>query len=384
MKTKKLAGIVLAIILCGALLVGCYNPANVMKINNKDVPAGVYLFYQFSAVQQAMSEYGDSTITGTAIYDVEIEGTPAREWINNKTLELVKRHVFIESEFERLGLSFTSTEQNSNKYMADYQWQQSYSILRRNGISYESFALVVDNSYKESAVIKALYDTDGEKALPEEDFETYFHEHYTKLDYLQFPYAYDSGEALSEEDAATLLDLAKTMRDYAKQTGSMETAFIQYYQQVLDLMAKPAETGEDEEAADEETADEEAATDEDTTVEEEAAVEVNAELYAATAKVGTVVNDALTSPDADFIKAVFNAKAGDYKVYVKKEASLIILYHVIGLEDADKIEDYHNQLLMEMAEDPYEAYVTATVDTYAISVNERARKHYSLDNIKFS
>ena len=106
MNRKKLLSAVLVLVLCASLLSGCfYNPKKVMTVNGTDVTCGQYLFEQFQAVQMAVSAYGDSTVTGTAVYNVDIDGTPARDWINDKTLELCKYLVFIEQEYDRLGLT---------------------------------------------------------------------------------------------------------------------------------------------------------------------------------------------------------------------------------------------------------------------------------------
>ena len=53
MSLKKLFAVVIAAVVCVVLCKGCYNPDTVATINGKDIPAGIYLYYQLKAVSEA-------------------------------------------------------------------------------------------------------------------------------------------------------------------------------------------------------------------------------------------------------------------------------------------------------------------------------------------
>ena len=111
MKLKKFTGL----LLCAALalsMAACKftTPAVVMTVEGEDIPAGLYLMYQYQAYSSAKSKLEDKS---AKVLKSEIEGLKAEEWIHNETVASAKRYVWVEKAFAEAGLTFTEEEQAS-------------------------------------------------------------------------------------------------------------------------------------------------------------------------------------------------------------------------------------------------------------------------------
>ena len=365
MKAKKIICAVLAAVIFLVLGAGCaYNPSVVMTVNDTEVTAGVYLFYQYSAAQEAYSLYlensGEEYLSSVAFIegkDLELEGVPVHDWIDNKTQQLIKDHVFIENEFTRLDLSFTSSDKSYNDQICQYQWEQLASVLQKNGVNYDSFCIAAENSFKKSAVLKALYEKGGEREFSEEDYIDYFLENYTRVDYLIFPTTnIVTGEPLSEEDLEKITELAQQMVDDANEfRGGLETAYFERYAEILEL------TGDAE-------------------------TELSAEHFATVAIIDTILNSTNTTLHEDFVAEVFEVEEEDteYKYFYDEELSVIIAYRVLGLNEDDEYTTYEAVIRTALAEEPFEEYIKNATASLTVDIDKRAKKYYSINNIRFS
>lgn len=349
MNYKRLISAAIVLILCLSMLMGCaYNPQTVLTVNGVDVSCGVYLFEQLEAVQLAIETYGDAEVTGSAIYDVEIEGMPARDWINQKTVERCAYIVFINSEFERLGLEVDEMSQYYYEYAASSTWSQNGQGYLRNGISYETFLEMYLNSYKESMVINTLYGADGELAISEADKQAYLESSFTRFDYLKFPTTDSYGYALSSldqvEEVANKLAAATTDEE-------LKELYLANYSEILTL------TGSSD--------------------------EVSEETFNSAFITDSLLNKTSTSFSAEFIDAVLATETdGAFHLYVSD--SEIILYRAQPLTEEDTVETYDSTIVSALAQEPFKAHSQSVIDGYEIVEDARARKYYSLDKVALS
>lgn len=349
MNRKKLLSAVLVLVLCASLLSGCfYNPKKVMTVNGTDVTCGQYLFEQFQAVQMAVSAYGDSTVTGTAVYNVDIDGTPARDWINDKTLELCKYLVFIEQEYDRLGLTADASTESYASYMASYYWQNYSTTYLANGVSYDTFKDMIAFSDKESSVITKLYGAGGEKAFSEADKQAYFEKNYTRFDYVNFPVKdSSSGYSLGDTVIATVKEVAQAM-SAATTDDELKQLYLANYGKINEAMGST-------DAVDETT------------------------FSSAFIKSALLYTNSGSFSDA-FTAEVLAATDNNFHLYVSDDE--IILYRAQPLTDADTEATYDSTIVKNMAIEPFKAYSDEVIAGYTVDVNERARKYYSLDKVK--
>jgi hypothetical protein len=363
-KNKNRFRILAAAVLCLLLPVGCaYNPETVMTIGDTEITAGVYLFTQFTTAQEAYGEYGaeaeaDSVETFIDTEnDYEIEGVPVRDWINDKLVEKLKEYAFVEQEFDRLNLYFSGADLSSLEYMREYYWQQWKSTMERNGIGAESFDLVLTNDYKRDSILKTLYGEGGEMAFSDEEYEAYFLENYTRVDYLKISLVDPASSApLEAERQEEISELAGVMLEAANAPGSgLEAAYIAHYGEIAALL------GDTEEKT--------------------------AETFTRDAVLNSITTSTATSPDEELVKAFFEdaEDAGDagYKLFTKEDDS-ITLYRVVGLQEDDTYKDYVETMRSVMAEEPFKEYVSSKTALMEADIDKRAVKHYSLDKSRFS
>ena len=137
MKLKKFTGL----LLCAALalsMAACKftTPAVVMTVEGEDIPAGLYLMYQYQAYSGAKSKLEDKS---AKVLKSEIEGVKAEEWIHNETVASAKRYVWVEKAFAEAGLTFTEEEQASIDSQLDTIWANNEALLAANGIGRENY-----------------------------------------------------------------------------------------------------------------------------------------------------------------------------------------------------------------------------------------------------
>jgi len=359
LKSKRVACCLLALCLILSMAAGCaYNPETVLTVDGTDIKAGVYLYYQLMTVMSDLATAsGDDTAQPKNILndDRDIEGVPAHEWVHNKTLEYCREHVFIEREFKRLGLSFSTVVLSSYQSTIQEQWSSSSDYLLENGVSYDSFEdVMINTNYKRSSVQEALYKYGGEKEIPKEDYDAYFREHYTRYDSLTIPLTEQvGGTALLEEFETQVVEIAQKITDEANVSG-LENAYLTYYPEIATIEG-------------------------DTT-------EINSESYATTASLDNVINDTATSPHTDLVAKMFEKTEepdSSWKLFHIAGETLII-YRVTGLTEEDDYKSYETALRNAISEDPFKEYVKNGADALSVSADEKAVKYYSIDKIKFS
>ncbi len=348
MNRKKSLAALLALVLILSLFAGCaYNPETVMTVDGTDISAGKYLYMQWLAIQTALSKNPELVTSGKDAYTGEVEGQPAREFIAAETLRNVKKLVFLDNEFERLGLSFTEEDENYNTQMAQYNWQNNYgSILMSNGISFNSFNEICSTLYKEHYIVLALYGKDGEKEIPEQTLTDYFTKNYTRADYIELPS--EGSFALGTDTFAQIKAAGEALVSTAREKDSLKEGYLAHYNDIYTLAG---------------TAD--VATE---------------ELYDTTVKA-----DALIYTDMDsssfgegIVTAVLGAGAGAYGL--ADDGKKTIVYHVKGLGESDTLDNYRDTLVGQLAQDEFEnEYCESITDDYEITTDEKAAAYYSID-----
>ena len=364
MRVKKIICAALAAIICLMLGVGCsYNPEVVMTIDGTDIPSGLYLFYQQTAIQEAYTKYiedeDNEYLSGVQFIDnksIEIEGVPVRDWIDDRTLTLIKEYVFVENEFDRLGLSFSDNEKSYNDQITSYQWDSLSSLMQKNGIGYESFETALNNAYKKAELLIALYEKGGELEIPEEDFVEYFEENYTRVDYMQMPTVNAlTSEPLTEDEIARIAEIAKQMAEDANgYRGGLETAYFELYGEISAIIGGWEE--------------------------------LSTEHFNTLVSLDVIVNSENASLPADFVTGVFEVDAEDneYKFFQDEETSITIIYRVNGLHEDDKYDEYETSIREKLAMDPFKEYIRSKTALMNVDINKRAKRYYSVDKAMLS
>lgn len=375
MKLKRILAAVLIVALCVSLA-GCYNPKTVGKVGKYEIPAGIYLMCQLNAFSEAVTTAqaeAEAAVEGTEdepadinarnILDHEVDGVPAREWIESRTEELLRNFGFIELEYEKLGLSMSSWDEYYVEYMASESWSSNGASYQKNGIGYETFLAATANNYKSGALFDATYMADdAPKKISDDEYIAEFENLFVRFDALRFPTMKISGDDFTDTEHARLEQIAQQMVDDINGGMSAEQAFIANYGEVLTLQESSTSADADH----------------------------FAELYKT--DVLTYPGDSQESYTADFIEAVHAAEQGQAATYISPEGYILIFYSYPVLEagveedgseeEGAEWEDYKSVLASSLKEDEFNDYIEQNAAELEFEWDNRAKKYYSVDKIK--
>ena len=348
MKYNKKLICIIAVVSALLILCSCgYNPKTVGTIDDFDITAGNYLSLQLEAYCNAALDYSNGTSYSLGFLKDEYKGVPAVDYVNDKTVELCKRYVFIEKEFERLGLTLSDEDQNSISSSVSQSWSSVSSIYESNGVGKDTYTAAQTNYKKYVNLLSALYGEGGEKAFTQDEIRAYYEAHFTRIDCIEFPVSDVNGTALPAQTIATFADIANTMLADAKANNSLEKAFVDNFNDVYAL------TGEDKTA--------------------------DAATYAATVATDALITDMSTSYDAEFSATALGLKPGEYGVYSSDK--VVYVFKAVGVAHDEDISSYVAAIVPSMASEPFDEYVAASTASYSVNLDQKARAYYSLDKI---
>lgn len=219
MKLKKFTGL----LLCAALalsMAACKftTPAVVMTVEGEDIPAGLYLMYQYQAYSSAKSKLEDKS---AKVLKSEIEGVKAEEWIHNETVASAKRYVWVEKAFAEAGLTFTEEEQASIDSQLDTIWANNEALLAANGIGRENYRRFYECEAKYEKLLAEYQDGESDK-ITDAEAKKYMDETYSRIQTLVLPTTDADSAALPDEKLEELNALAAQLADDLNAGGSMD------------------------------------------------------------------------------------------------------------------------------------------------------------------
>ncbi len=174
------------------------------KRGEETIPIGAYIYYLFTAYNEAASQVEDSS---ASILSQTIDGENAETWITNRAVQNVRNLFLVDERMQEMNLSLSEEEQQQIESSANTQWTYMGSILEDEfGIAKSSFELAGPAyTLKSAKIFNALYGPDGTSPVPQEDVEAYFEENYTSYAYLIRPLykTSDTGEEGSDTSSAS-------------------------------------------------------------------------------------------------------------------------------------------------------------------------------------
>ena len=356
---KILAVLVIAVIFLTPLS-GCYKSANVLTIEGYNIYPGLYLYFQLQAIAEAAEKF-DNLITGKELYAQTIDNIPARDWINNRTVGIAREFVFVNREFERLGLDKQMLDLEMSYYESSMksEWQQIAYFYMRNGVGYETFYKEYEYLLMSNQVFSALYvDEGGELEVPEKEIIDYFSDNYIYLDYITLKKTDEYGLDLDEDIIEELREEAEDMRKVAVQAAS-EAAAVYSESENTGLQA----------AFDWYLA--------ENSIPEDEAQEL---------REGMVIEQVIVTPnttgfDAGFLEELNAAAPNRYQVY--ETDSLFYLYCRRSMLEynEDSWTDYKSSIVSALRGDEYTIYLAEYSRYLYLSENRGARRYFSLNKV---
>lgn len=236
MKRKQLLCTVLCIVFCLSLA-GCVirAPQTVLTVNDEDIPAGVYLCYQYSAYTEAMSQLSSSDAD---LSKETIEDVPADEWIHSRTLELIRQHVYVEQAFAQQGLSLSDEELSSAQSAADQYYDENQELIAANGIGKESYRTFYLNQVKHNSLLEAYLEAHREDVTLQQA-EEYMNTNYAHALVLTLPATDTSSQLLDADASAALMEAANEAIAQMEEDGAtLDEIADEVLQKVLPLSGR--------------------------------------------------------------------------------------------------------------------------------------------------
>lgn len=191
------------------------------KTEERTVPIGVYIYYQYLAYQNATLKVEDSA---KPILDQKIEEQEASTWIKNQALDYTKLIFVMDTKMKELNLTLTEDEKTQIASTASTQWSQYSTLLEGYGISKESFTIATSEfGTKSQKVFQAIYGKEGAQAISDDELKKFFEEKYTDFSYVMMP-LYDTATYAPLDEAKTA-EYKTLMDNYAAQLNSGSITF---------------------------------------------------------------------------------------------------------------------------------------------------------------
>lgn len=205
--SKMLLGTLSAVIILGAT--SCGDTSWALQVDGEKLPAGIYLLNQNRALQEA-KQNDDFDAKLKNMWDNKIDDKSLDQWVTDETKVLTKRYAQVEKLFKEKKLELTKDELKSLEENTESMWQYMSKTYEELGISKESYAKIMENTFKESALFKSVYGEKGEKAVSNDEIKKYYNENYLKVNIAPYLTVDSStGKAISDEEKKKLEEKAK-------------------------------------------------------------------------------------------------------------------------------------------------------------------------------
>ena len=397
---KRIAAAVCAIAVAVSVA-GCADITKMGTVEDKEINAGVYLWFVNAAMDDAqtivdgqLTDMGTSAskIENFSYFDYKVEEKPFAQYVEEKTLELVKQHVAIEKKAEELGLSLTDEEKSVIKENAKDLWKTEityygYSTGVTYGEKYEN-AGISRQSYTQVQLVNSLrnklfdkyYEENGLTPTDQKDIDVYFADNYGRFEIIQVALKDAKGDKIeTEQGKADMLKLAEGYLDRLLKGEDYDVVFHDYekYVEEQEKLAKEEEEKNNSNASSTTSSKTESskAEAEDTTSSGSSEEEEEEHDH------DFLLNKADTSPSTDFIKWAFKLKDNEGKVYKDATVYYVVVRRPIE-EREDWQEEYRSDLLHEMKDGEFNEKLNEFAKDYKVDFSQSALDAYKPDKIK--
>lgn len=351
MKKRIAAGAMACATLASTMaLTGC-GTAYALKTDNAEISTGVYrycLFYAYQNVKYSTQDYTQP------ILSKDFDGQTGEELVREMAETYVKPFLVIEDKMKELNLSLDDLTRYNAENSVDSTWSSYKEMFEPYGITKSDYQYITyDYSAKYSRVFEAIYGEGGEKEVSREDMETYFNKNYSDVQYISISTSNDDGTERTDEELAAL---KKELKGYATKINNGELTMEEADAAYTD---KHTEKTEDEEV----TASA-AEGEEDTTS--------NSNLHHSVGIISTTKNypekmvtavEKLKNGKATFV----DASDSGYLILIQKNNIKDAVSDYFDNEDTETKESNIFQILADMKEEEYTAYMNDLAENYDMS-----------------
>ena len=230
-KMMRIVGVVLVLCLLLGTLTACHSKDEIaVTVDGVKLRTATYLCAMIQADQEGrqtvyntLSVKSDFDSSATIDYASEkIEDTDFTTWVENRALEICKMYALNVKRAEEFKLTLTEEQIAGAKQQVDNYWNNyGYSYLfEKNGVSYDTYLDMYQNSLYESLYFLHLYGKEGTEPADEKEINEVLFDNYDLMYYLVSGPNDSEGNAKDEsvltEEKAKLNTLAAQINNGTK------------------------------------------------------------------------------------------------------------------------------------------------------------------------
>jgi hypothetical protein len=227
---KKVKRILTGVIASAMVLssVGCgfgKSTAYALTVDGYQVKAGVYIYYSYTALQEAknLAKKSNEELDvedEKALENVQIEGKSFTQWVEDKATSSCAEHVAVIKKFDEMKLSLDAKDVDSINSYAENTYDENPETYKDNGIGEESLKEIMTNTYKSQEIFNALYGNDGTEGVKESDVKDFYVENNARVKYIGLDLHDAEGNDLDATSKKEITDMANDFLSRAKNAAS--------------------------------------------------------------------------------------------------------------------------------------------------------------------
>jgi len=390
-KVKKCLTAFIAAAVTATTAVGCTvgeSTSYVMTVGDYKLNAGVYIYYQNAALEEAKSlaSQEDPNLDTSDRETLErciINEKKFNDWVKEKTMANCNEHIAVIEKFDELGLTLLEDDVAMAKEYADslYSDTEGENEYLENGIGQDSLEEILLNTYKSSEIFNHIYGEGGTENVQESTLKDFYTENNVRVRYVPINLQDVDGNELDEAGKKEIKDLAKSYLDTVNESTD-ELDMLEKFNEVSDeydeYIAKQSGAAEEETAT---TTTAESETTETTTTTTTNPYENETIITAVTTEEGTAEEDVVYSPSKKFYDWAFNPSTKLNVPEIIEDEGTLYLAVKLDIEKRMTADDLWNEYTVQQVRssmylDDFQEQLNGWVDALNIDLNQKAVDRY--------
>jgi hypothetical protein len=376
MKKKIIAIIIAAMMVLG--LSACADTRHALTVNGEEIRSGVFIYMQISAANEAVEKFmefnPDAEIfeAGFDFFNQTIEDRSFDDWINDRTVGIIKEMAAVRLIFEDMELLISPEEElemrrnidgmwaASTEGMTDFAtWGEFYEDI---GVGKESVLFIALNNVMEERVFYGIFGEGGTEEVTPGEISEYFEQNFLRYRPIRM--------STAGLDDIQVLELELMAIDFADRLNSGES-FLKLQYEYEDFVWQRDNDFEDFNFDDEINDGDDEINDDDEYIPEDPFPNPNdyndfdrLEKIGAPSQFGEEWQEFLLGMEMH-VAAAFMASE-----------DIIVLTRLPILDRQDWLDWYSYELLVEMKEDDMQGRINAKAGSLDVVLNDAAIRRY--------
>ena len=393
---KKMTA-VLSAAMVSATLFGCADTSYILKADNDEVKAGVYISYISTELQNHIYSLQNSGVTSDFL-NQKVEDKNLKDLVAEEAMTSVKEYAAINAQFDEFGLKLDEdTVKDINSNIAD-TWSEYQKSYEKQGISKESLKNVSRSTAKRQAIFDYFYNKEnGKEAVSDKDMTKYVNDNYLRYKILAIQKKKASTtDSSSADESSQVEDNSKEL--YEKYLKKAKATDFAGFDKVIDEYTKETTPESSSEAESSVPTDDTSAVDSatDSAVESDSSVadsqsdasseeESSKDPYAneQMSNYGAMEDKDADSTSVKVLKKIDGMKVGAVAGYEDEDGYYIFIKGDVTERTPKYIADeqQYSTLINEMKGDEFQKKIDSWVEKIKYDINNEAMDRYTVEEV---